>query len=465
MMPAGVIPSLGPEQIRQRCRALMPEVIENLRALVGHASVAFPGFPSRPVEAMGHAVVDLMRRSGFGAVRMLDLGSPYPAVYADVPGPPGSPTVLLYAHYDVQPAPLDAGWETDPWTLTERGGRLYGRGAADDKSGIVMHAATMRLFDGRPPVGIRLVIEGEEETLSHLGAFVDANPDQFRADAYVIADNGNLVAGQPVLTTTLRGEVVCSVETRTLHHPVHSGEFGGVAPDALIALIHILSGLWDDGGRTVVPGVRGFDWRGAQYPEDLFRANAAIQAGVGLAGSGTVSTRLWSQPSATVTGLDAPSVAEAANVLIPRAKARVAMRIAPRADAKRELQALMGFLRSRAPSWAQVDVTQVSIADPFEVRSEGQGLEAARAALREAYRAPPSEIGGGGSIPVLRSLQHTSPHAGFVLWGAQDLQANIHGPNESVDPAEIEKMIVSQALFLELLSHERPEGDETTSRA
>ena len=439
---------------RIKCDAarLMPEMVGELAALVSYPSVAFEGYPSEPVGRAAGAVADLMTRSGFAGVRVLDFGKGYPAIYADMPGPPGSPTVLLYAHYDVQPAPIEAGWESDPWTLTERDDRLYGRGAADDKSGIVIHAATMRLLDGKPPVGIKLVIEGEEEAASGLEGFVKEDPDLFRADVFVSADNGNLVAGTPVLETTLRGDATCHVEARTLDYPVHSGLFGGAAPDALVALIHVLNGLWADDGRTSVPGLQRLDWEGGQMPEDVFRATAAVRPGVKLAGAGSLSTRLWSGPSATVLGLDAPSVAESANVLIPSARAKIGLRVAPLANAERELEIVMDFLRSRAPSWAEIMVTPDKAANGFVMPQGGPAVAAARDAMRDGFGEAPSDIGGGGGIPLLRSLQMAFPQAEFVLWGAEDLMANAHGPNESVDPIEIERMIVSQVSFLHRLA-------------
>ena len=337
-------------EVQRQVGELMPELVEELRGLVAYPSVAFEGFPVEPVLGAGRAVLDLMKRSGFTDAGLVEVGGNR-TVYADVAGPVGSPTVLLYAHYDVQPAPLEAGWRTDPWTLTERSGRLFGRGTADDKSGIIIHAATMRLLGGRPPVRLKLVIEGDEEANSSLEAFVDAHPDMFRADVYVSADGGNLVAGQPVLETTLRGDVTCCVTTRTLLHPAHSGLFGGAAPDALVALIHVLAGLWNDAGETTVPGLRSLEWPGADFPTDLFRTTAEVLPGIDLAGSGSVASRVWAKPSAIVLGIDAPRVAESANVLVPTARAKVGLRIAPGADAQLELELerLTALLRARAP--------------------------------------------------------------------------------------------------------------------
>jgi cysteinylglycine-S-conjugate dipeptidase len=438
------------EDVRRKAAELMPEVVEELKDLVAIPSVAFDGFPPEPVLEAGAAVLDLVRRWGFSDAALLDVGDSG-TVFADVPGPEGSPTVLLYAHYDVQPAPLDAGWRSDPWTLTKRDGRLYGRGAADDKSGVVIHAAMMRILESRPPVRLKLVVEGDEEANSSLETYVESHPDMFRADCYVSADAGNLEAGRPALLSNLRGDVTCQVTTRTLGHPAHSGLFGGAAPDALVALIHVLAGLWNDSGETAVPGLRRLEWRGAVFPDDLFRSTAEVLPDVALVGSGSIASRIWTGPSATVLGIDAPSVAEAANVLVPTARAKVGLRIVPGADPVRELERLTTFLEARAPSWATVEVMPGRAAEGFEAPIDGPAMRAAFRSLRDVYGVDAVEVGGGGGIPLMRALQRCSPDAEFILWGAQDLRANAHGANESVDPAEIEKTVTSQVLLLHQL--------------
>jgi acetylornithine deacetylase/succinyl-diaminopimelate desuccinylase-like protein len=325
--------AMSPDEVRSAAAAMMPDVKTELAALVSHASVAFPGLPSGPMDAMGAAAIDLLTRWGFTGVEFLPIPGGYPAIWAEMPGPAGAPTVLLYGHYDVQPAPPEQGWKTDPWTMTEGDdGRWYGRGAADDKSGIMIHAGMMKVFGGKPPVSIKLCLEGEEETLSHLDEFVEKNPERFKADVMVIADMGNLAVGEPVLTSSLRGDVACTVTVSTIHHALHSGVFGGPAPDALVTLIRTLAPLWDDGGNTIVPDLLHFDWDGAQFPEELYREQAGMLTGVDVIGDGTVSTRLWSKPNVTVIGLDAPATDHASNVLIPSAKARLSMRIAPRSS-------------------------------------------------------------------------------------------------------------------------------------
>ncbi len=440
--------------MRKKVQGLLPGAIQDLERLVSHPSVAFPGFPPEPVHAACREVVDLLRRRGFSNAAPLDVGGRYPAVWAEMPAPPGKPTVFLYAHYDVQPAPPEQGWQTDPWALTRKpDGRLYGRGAADNKSGIVLHAAALQVFDGRPPVGLVLCVEGEEETLSALEGFVRAHPERFQADAMLIADMGNLVAGEPVLTTTLRGHVQCDLAVETLKAPLHSGVFGGVAPDALIALARILASLHDDKGNTAVQGLKTGDWRGASFPEDLYRAQSGMLPGVEPIGEGSVAARLWCKPSVTVIGLDAPAVEGAANVLLPRARARVALRTAPGEDPAHALGVLTSHLRTAAPWGVRVSVTPVKASEAFLSAGTGPARRAAVRALREAFGREPSEAGCGGSIPLLTSLAQAAPGAEVLLWGAEDTAASrIHGPDESVDPGELERMILAEALLLQDLA-------------
>jgi acetylornithine deacetylase/succinyl-diaminopimelate desuccinylase-like protein len=445
--------TIDPQAVLAQAHALMPQILDDLGRLVAHPSVAFPGFDPEPVHAARLETIAILKHAGFETAAELDLGGRYPAVWAEIPAPPGRPTVLLYAHYDVQPAPFEQGWTSDPWKLTRKAdGRYYGRGAADDKSGIVLHAGMMRLFGGNPPVGIKLIIEGEEETISSLEGYLRANPARFRADAMFIPDEGNLVAGEPVLTTALRGHVQCIIEVKTLQTSLHSGVFGGVAPDALMVLIRMLAQLQDQQGETRVPGLLSSEWPGAQFPEELYRAHSGMLPGVETISAGSVASRLWSKPSVTVIGLDAPPVDTAANILIPSARARVALRIAPGEDPQYALQQLMDYLRSLAPWGAQVQVTPYRAAEAFQTRTDGPVCRAMQRALRLAYGKEPAEVGSGGSIPLLNILAQASPGAEFILYGAEDMaQSRIHGPDESVDPLEIERMLAAQVLALHFL--------------
>jgi acetylornithine deacetylase/succinyl-diaminopimelate desuccinylase-like protein len=449
-------PSQADQNVASRVAGLMPALLDDLATLVAIPSVAFPGFPEEPVHRMGEAAVELMQRSGATNARLLPIPGGYPAVWAEIPAPEGAPTVTLYAHYDVQPAPKEQGWDTEPFVATcGSDGRIYGRGAADDKSGIVIHAGTLQILGAEPPVGIKILIEGEEETDSHLEAFVDANPEMFDCDAFMIADMGNQAVGRPALTTALRGGVSCTVKVRTLAFPVHSGVAGGAAPDALIALIKILASLHDDDGNTIVPGLDSGPWDGADVDVDetVFRESSGLLEGVDLVGSGTLASRLWAKPSANVIGIDAPNVAEAANILIPEATAKISMRIAPGSDADRQLDLLLNYLQAQAPWNVEVTVTNTNVGWPFVVDMTGTAVQAAEAGLAEAFGREVETIGCGGSIPLINSLNKACPRADVILWGAEDVAlSRIHASNESVDPAEIEKMIIAQVLTLQRLA-------------
>jgi acetylornithine deacetylase/succinyl-diaminopimelate desuccinylase-like protein len=444
------------QEIHRKVKEMMPGVLEDLKNLVTYPSVAFPGYPSQPVLEMADATVALLKRYGLQEVRLLEIPGGYPSVYGEIPAPPGAPTVMMYAHYDVQPAQKEDGWETDPWIPVVKDGRLYGRGAADDKSGIMITAASLGVFEGNPPVGVKVLIEGGEEAPDHLEEYVAAHPEFFSCDVFIITDNGNLTIGDPALTTTLRGEVSCVIEVRTLDHAVHSGSFGGAAPDALISLIRILATLHDSHGNVAIRGLHSNPPPSIRYPENMYQRDAGLLEGVELIGTGPLSARLWSKPSVTVIGIDAPSVREASNILIPHAAAKISMRISPDSDADHELQLLMVHLRAAAPWNAQVEVTEVTKNSGFVCPKGGLGYAAARMALETAFDKPVVEIGAGGSIPLLHVLRAAVPATEFILWGAQDASSSrIHGTNESVDLGELERFIVAQSLLLQLLGERK----------
>ncbi|SDH70140.1 Acetylornithine deacetylase/Succinyl-diaminopimelate desuccinylase [Leifsonia sp. 98AMF] len=429
---------------------LMPDVLERLAELVRIPSVAFPGFDPDPVHRMGEAVVRLFKDVGAFDARLLDVPGGYPCVYADLPGPDGSPTVLLYAHYDVQPAPRSQGWTSEPFEpVTKEDGRIYGRGAADDKSGLVIHYATLSLLGENRPCRVKLLVEGEEETISHLEAFVEANPELFACDAAVIADIGGQEAGRPGLTTALRGDVACTITVRTLANPVHSGMFGGAAPDAMTAMIRILDSLHDENGDTVIDGVDSGSWDGAAMDEDVYRDGSSILPGVEFLGTGSLADRIWMRPSVTVLGMDLPGTAEASNVLLPEVTAKLSMRIIPGSDGDAQLEALMAHLRRQRPWNCEVEVEKVKVGQAFRVDAEHPAIRAATDALDDAYDRPAELIGSGASIPLVSSLRSVSPGAAIVLWGAEDTkQSRIHASDESVDPAEIRRMIDAQVGFI-----------------
>lgn len=445
-------------QAREYASGAMPQVIEDLRTLVGHSSIAFPGFPEAPMKAIADDLLEMFRRAGVEGVRLLDLGEgAYPSIFAEIPGPEGSPVVTLYAHYDVQPAPEGQGWTTDPWTLTQKDdGRLYGRGAADDKSGVVAHLATLAAFDGKPPVTVRLVIEGEEETGSHIEAYVEEHPEDFRSDVFVVADSGNQKVGAPALTTGLRGDVSVTVTVKTIESALHSGLFGGAAPDALVAMIQLLGSMYDETGATIIEGLDSYQWDAPDLDEADFRTTAGVLEGVELSGSGHLASRLWSRPAATVIGIDAPPVAGASNIVIPQATARVSVRIVPGSDPASQLAAIEKHLRDHAPRGVQLEIGDVKQFGAWKASEGGPATRLAEQAMTEAFGAECATHGSGGSIPLVQVFLDTSPGSEAILWGAEDEEkARIHGPDESVDPKELEDLIVAQILLLSRLGEQQ----------
>lgn len=441
------------EEIRTLTEGLMADITEDLAALVRIPSCGFPGFPAEPVLEAAEAVVDLLGRYGVAA-RLLDVPNGYPAVYAEIPPPPGAPTVLLYAHYDIQPAPPEQGWDFEPFEPFIRDGRMYGRGVADDKSGVIIIASALRLFGGTPPVGVRVLIEGEEEFGGNLESLIAANPNLAQVDAFVINDGGNIKAGEPELTAALRGIASCDVTVRTLKGMAHSGAYGGAAPDALMALIRMLDSLLDEHGDVAIEGLTRFEWEGGGIPEDDYRAAAGVLPAVGLMGTGTLATRLWARPSVTAIGLDATPTAGASNSLIPEAKARLSLRLAPGSDAKESLRLLMAHLHANAPWGVEVVTVPVQTGDAFLAQTGGPIFTTAQSALTAAFGHDAKVTGSGGTIPLLTTLQSAAPAAEFVVWGPGDGDSQVHAANESLDLEELQRMIVAEALLLEMLGEQ-----------
>lgn len=434
--------------LRAAVAADMPRVQDELSELVRVPGCAFPGFPDEEIQRACDLVVQILTDAGYATVEKLEIAGGKPAVLAESLGPEGSPTVLLYAHYDVQPGGDESLWDSPPFEPTVRDGRLYGRGAADDKSGVVIHAALMRAFQGRPPCTVRVIVEGEEEWGGPFEDFPREHPEVFASDAIVVADVGNASIGDPTFTTALRGMAAVTVECTTLNGSVHSGMFGGPAPDALMALITLLATLRDANGDTAVEGLTGHEWTGAQVDEDTFRDLAGVRPDQPLVGSGSVASRLFTEPVVNVIGIDAPATDGAINAVIPTARARVSLRVPPGADATAARDALIRHLETHAPWGITVSVTPEAVGQGVVVDTSGPAYAAARTAMELAYGKPTQEIGAGGSIPLLDSLREAVPDAEILLFGAQDPLARIHAPNESVDLAELERAVLAEVLFV-----------------
>jgi acetylornithine deacetylase/succinyl-diaminopimelate desuccinylase-like protein len=438
--------------LRTAVARALPGVRADLESLVRIPSVSADLTASDAMRASARAVSALLASAGMDAdVVQVDGGQP--AVLGRWAAPAGAPTVLLYAHHDVQPVGDPADWDSDPFEPIERGGRLFGRGAADDKAGIALHLAALRALNDDLGVGVTVLVDGEEEIGSPtLGRILDTHRDRLAADVVVIADSTNWRVGVPALTTTLRGGVAAVVEVRTLRHAVHSGVYGGPVPDALTTLVQLLATLHDQTGDVAVAGLH----RGTADPLDLteerLRADAGLLDGVRLLGTGSLTSRLWAGPAVSVVGIDAPTVDSAALTLVPSARAKVSLRIAPGDDGTAARDALVAHLRAHAPWGASVTVSAGSAVEPFAARTDGPAYAAARAALADAWGFRPVEIGVGGSISFVTTMARAFPDAEILITGVEDPDTRAHGANESLHLGDFERACLAEALLLAKLA-------------
>jgi cysteinylglycine-S-conjugate dipeptidase len=442
------------DRIPRRVAELIPEVRDALERLVRIPSVSFPEFDPANVRRSAELTEELLRAGGM-ETEILEVEGAHPAVLGRIPAPEGAPTVLLYAHHDVQPEGPRELWSSDPYEPVERDGRLYGRGSSDDKAGIAMHYAAIKAWEGRPPVGVTVFVEGEEESSSeHLGQFLGKYGDKLEADAVILADSGNWRTGEPALTVTLRGIVACFIEVRTLDHAVHSGEYGGAVPDALTALCRTLATLHDDRGNVAIPGLASGEADPLDLTEKEVREWAGVRPGVELIGEGTLTARMWQKPAVSILGLDAPRTPEASNQLVPMARAKVSMRIPPGQDPEEAMDALVKHLESNVPWGAEVKVVREGVGSPYSLTTGGPAYRAMHRAMEEAFGAKVVEMGAGGSIPFVAEFAHVFPRATLMLTGAGDPKCNAHSEDESVDLADLEKSCLAEALFLGYLGQE-----------
>jgi acetylornithine deacetylase/succinyl-diaminopimelate desuccinylase-like protein len=433
--------------LRDRIRDLMPQVRADLEALTRIPSVSLDAFDQAHVEASAEATAALLRAEGLDVEIVREGGRP--AVIGHRDGPPGSRTVMLYAHHDVQPPGDDALWDSPPFEPTERDGRLYGRGAADDKAGIMAHVAALRAHGDDLPVGVTVFVEGEEEIGSDsLATILERHGEKLRADAIVLADSTNWAIGEPALTTTLRGMIRVVVTVRTLDHGIHSGMFGGAVPDAITALVRLLATMHDDMGAVAVAGLRSGVAAELDYPESRLREESGLLEGVSTIGEGSLLSRIWTQPSITTIGIDAPSVAESSNTLVPSASAKISMRIAPDEDDMEAFALLRAHLEEHAPWGAQVEVHLDDRGLGFAADAQGPVYDQARAAFTDAWGVPPVDIGVGGSIPFVAAFAEQFPEAAILVTGVEDPDARAHGANESLHLGEFERVCVAEAVLL-----------------
>jgi acetylornithine deacetylase/succinyl-diaminopimelate desuccinylase-like protein len=453
-------------ELRERIAADMPRTIAELERLVRIPSMGYPDYDPANVRASAEATREILEDAGVENARLLELDGGHPAVFGELAGPEGAPAVLLYAHHDVQPeGPVDQ-WDTPPFEPVVKDGRMYGRGAADDKSGIVVHAAAIRalLADGGLPVTVKVVVEGEEEcSTEHLPQLVHGNADLLRADVAVIADGGNYRTGVPTLNSSIRGVTDIIVQVRVLPRAQHSGAYGGPIPDAITSLSRMIASLHDERGDVAIDGLKRFEWDGTHIPEDEFREESGVLDSVLMIGSGTLADRLFASPAVAVLGVDAPAIAGSSNQIVPVARARVSLRLAPGDDPGAARRALVEHLRGHAPWGVEVTFEGGSgfeAGHGYMVDTSSPTSRAAMEALARAYGREAIEVGSGGSIPLVPMLTETFPGIEVLIWGAMDERSFIHSVNESVDLSEVERIALAEALFIRNLG----EGADDTGR-
>ncbi|MEU5050307.1 dipeptidase [Streptomyces sp. NPDC021096] len=443
-----------PAALATTVASLQSRARTELAELVAFKSVADEAqFPKSECEGAANWVADALRAEGFEDVALLDTPDGTQSVYGYLPGPAGAPTVLLYAHYDVQPTLGEDAWLSPPFELTERDGRWYGRGAADCKGGVIMHLTALRALKehGGVPVNVKVIVEGsEEQGTGGLQEYAEAHPELLTADAIVIGDAGNFRLGLPTVTATLRGMTLVRVTVDTLEGNLHSGMFGGAAPDALAALIRALDSLRAADGSTTVDGLESDGvWEGLQYPEEDFRKDAKVLDGVGLIGSGTVADRLWARPAVTVLGIDCPPVVGATPSVHASARALISLRVPPGVDAAEATKLLNAHLEKATPWNARVRLEQVGQGQPFRADTSSPAYASMAAAMRIAYPGEEMQTAGmGGSIPLCNTLAELYPDTEILLIGLSEPEAQIHAVNESVSPEELERLSLAEAVFL-----------------
>ncbi|PPG52651.1 dipeptidase [Rathayibacter sp. AY2B3] len=448
------------EAVLAAVRDDLPRSLAQLGQLVRIPSVSWDGFDATRVAASAEAIAELARETGvFDDVAIhsatIDgtdvLGQP--AVLATRAARNGAPTVLLYAHHDVQPQGAESAWETPPFEPTVRGDRLYGRGAADDKAGVVSHLAAVRalreIAGEDHDLGLVLFIEGEEEFGSRsFPTFLREHHDALRADAIIVADSDNWDVDTPALTVGLRGNVTFTLTVSTLAHASHSGMLGGAVPDAMLAAVRLLATLWNEDGSVAVAGLTEHDGAVPETTEEDLRRDSGLLDGVSPIGTGAILSRLWSKPAVTVTGIDAPSVVDASNTLVPSVRVKISARIAPGQDAEEAFAAIESHLRANSPFGAHLAIEDVDTGSPFLVDATGWAVDLVKGAMADAWGREPLETGIGGSIPFIADLVREFPEAQILVTGVEDPDSRAHSPNESLHLGVFKRAAQTEALFL-----------------
>lgn len=440
------------------------EFVEKLKTLVRVPSVSFDGFPPEEVKKSAKAVASLLKEEGLENVEILEVPGCHPYVYADWLHALGKPTLLLYAHHDVQPPGREEVWKSPPFEPTERNGRLYGRGTADDKAGVIVHSSAITSYlktVGKLPVNVKVLIEGEEEIGStHLESFLTKYKEKLKGDVIILTDTGNFDTGIPTITTSLRGIVAMEVEVKVMDHPLHSGSWGGPGPDPVIALSKMLGALVDEEGKIAIPGIyedvspmtkaEEDSLKKLNYSDEDFRKQTELCPSVKIIGGKENALKKMSRiPSISVNAIQASNRKAVSNIINESAWCKVGIRTVPNMDPKKTEKLLQDFLRSKAPWGVEVKFSSEQSAPWWVTNPEGPAFQKAHAALTKAFGAECVYLGQGGSIPFVGPFAEVLGGAPALLIGVEDPYTNAHSENESVHLGDLKKSILAAVYLYE----------------
>ncbi|MGL3808047.1 dipeptidase [Paeniglutamicibacter sp. R2-26] len=437
-------------------------IVSELSNLVAIPGIAWESFDANQLDRSAEAVAQLVRDAGMEQVDILRVPTESgamggPAIVANRPARDGKPTILLYAHHDVQPPGDEALWNTKPFEATEIDGRLFGRGAADDKAGIMVHIAALRAVLAKVEefgLGVTFFLEGEEEAGSpSFRRFLETHRDRLAADVIVVADSSNWKVGVPALTTSLRGMAGGVVEVRVLDHAVHSGMFGGPVLDAPTIAARLISTFHDAEGNVAIAGLVANESAEVEYPEEDFRADSSVLDSVVLAGSGKISDRLWHKPALSIIGMDIPTVAVSSNTMIPSTRFKLSLRLAPGQNPQEAVEAVRAHIMAQDVRGAQVSFESDEAGQAFSTDTSAPAAQASLWALGEAWGVPAVETGIGGSIPFISDLLEVFPKAQILVTGVEDPDSRAHSANESLHLGDFRHAILAEAMLLARLNN------------
>ncbi|MCO6558230.1 MAG: dipeptidase [Bifidobacterium sp.] len=452
--------ALSKEELRSRVDADFDRVVDLLSRKIALKSISAQGITGEHMRRSAQFVADELKKRGVDA-KVVQSKNPdgTPGAFEVVGSKivdPAAPTVLLYAHHDVQPVPDASAWDTDPFVATEIDGRLYGRGATDDGGGIAIHSGALHALGDDLKVNIKVFIEGEEEMGSpSFIPFIEAHQDEFDSDVIIVADSGNWSAEIPSLTTSLRGNTDLDVTVKALEHPVHSGQFGGPILDTNTLSSMLIASMYDENGALDIPGLEGGDPVGGlqrDLDESSVRADSSVVDSYRFAGTGSLASRLWTKPSISVIGFDAHPVEGSFNVIANETRFRLSIRTAPNQRPEDAAKAVTEFLTSHAPFGAEVAVSMVDAGMGWSMDPNAEATQDALESMREAFGVDPINKGEGGSIPFIPELQRIFPDAQVLVTGPEDPKGNAHSPNESVDLTSLKNNVLTEALILAKLA-------------